>query len=280
MEPRKNIEVELMELSPMLAQSSPTTPYEVPAGYFEHFAEAVLERVQVGGLVTLKGVGKGNPYAVPDGYFDGLADKILNRIKANDALSASDELEFLSPVLGRLKKENPYTLPEGYFEELASNITDGAKAIELVNEELENLSPLMTGLKGKQVYEVPLGYFDTLPALALEKAKLHQPGKVVSLSFGKRIFRYASAAVVAGLLFMAGWMYLGNKTVTIKDVSDSELNEYVETQVGGTDVNLSTEAEVFDLDANDVKDMLADVSDEELQRYMEQSGENNNSITN
>lgn len=283
MEPRKNIEKELMELSPVLAQNWLPTPYQVPPGYFEQFAESMLKRVLNDESSSVLPVGKENPYSIPTGYFDGLADAILNRIKASEADSAKDELEFLSPVLGKLKKENPYTLPEGYFEELASNVTDGAKAIELVNEELENLSPLMNSLKNKNVFEVPQGYFETLPDTILSKAKEQKPAKVVSMNFGRKLMRYASAAVVAGFLFMGGWMYLGkggsipDPAKGVKELSDSELQEYVENQSTGIDNN---ESEVFEIDANDVKDMLADVSDEELQQYVEQSAEGNNTITN
>ena len=91
----------------------------------------------------------GNPYGVPAGYFDRLASEVLNRVKALKAGSATEELEALSPLLSNLPKNNPYQVPEGYFTELAENSTDGAKAIELVNEELENLSPLMNNLRHK-----------------------------------------------------------------------------------------------------------------------------------
>jgi hypothetical protein len=48
MENRKYIINELMELSLVLAQSSPITPYEVPQGYFENLPEAILTQLQTG----------------------------------------------------------------------------------------------------------------------------------------------------------------------------------------------------------------------------------------
>ncbi len=274
-----------MELSPVLAQSNPVTPYEVPQGYFENLPEAILILVQIEEASPVLPASKQNPYSIPTGYFENLADAILNRVKAEKVSSAKEEIEALSPVLGKLNKSNPYTLPTGYFEELATNITDGAKAIELVNEELENLSPLMMSLKNKNVYEAPETYFDTLAATILTRAKEQQPATVVSMNFGKKIMRYAVAVVVAGLIVVGGWFYLNpgvdstDPGIVIKKVSDKELQEYVENQ--NTVLEENTSEGTFEIDAADVKEMLADVSDEELQNYVEQtSGENNNAITN
>jgi hypothetical protein len=256
----------------------------VPQGYFENLPEAILILVQTEEASPVLPASSQNPYSVPTGYFENLAEAILNRVKEEKVSSAKEEIEALSPVLGKLNKSNPYTLPTGYFEELATNITDGAKAIELVNEELENLSPLMMSLKNKNVYEAPETYFDTLATTILTRSKQQQPAKVVSMNFGKKIMRYAVAAVIAGLI-LGGWFYQNpgvdptDPVSVIKKVSDKELQEYVENQ--NTVLEENTSEGIAEIDAADVKEMLADVSDEELQNYVEQtSGENNNAITN
>jgi hypothetical protein len=295
MENRKNIINELMELSPVLAQNNPVTPYEVPQGYFENLPEAILSRVQTGEASPVLPAIKQNPYSVPTGYFENLADTLLNRVKAEKASSAKEELEALSPVLGKLNKTNPYTLPTGYFEDLATNITDGAKAIELVNEELENLSPLMVGLKNKNVYEAPEGYFDSLANDLLAKAK-QQPAKVVSMNFSRKIMRYAAAAMVAAVVLVAGWFIIyekggpvnptGDKIAKelddkMKKVSDDELIKFFEDDNTAVDDNTVAAIQTPEIDAADMKDMLADISDEELQQYLEErTPVNNNSRTN
>jgi len=295
MENRKNIINELQELSPVLAQNNPITPYEVPQGYFENLPEAILTRVQTWDASSVLPATKQNPYSVPGGYFENLADTILNRVKAEKASSAKEEIEALSPVLGKLNKTNPYTLPTGYFEELATNITDGAKAIELVNEELENLSPLMVGLKNNNVYEAPEGYFDSLAITLLAKAK-QQPAKVVSMNVGRKIMRYAAAAVFAAIVFGAGWFIIYDKggpvkpienTIAkelddkMKKVSDDELIKFFEDDNTTVDDNTVAAIQTPEIDAADMKDMLADISDEELQQYLEErTPVNNNSRTN
>jgi len=279
MENRKPILDELKELSPALAQINPATPYQAPQGYFEGLPETMLSLIQADEASTVLSASRQNPYSVPVGYFDNLVDTILNKIKAAEGGSAKEELEFLSPLLGKLNKSNPYTLPAGYFEELPGNITEGAKAIELVNEELENLSELMSSLKTKKTYQAPQNYFAGLAEEILVKAKQQQSAKVISMNVGRKMLRYAAAAMVTGIIVIAGWFVMKPGTDPLKNISDTELQEYVENQ-DGLD-NSDSNEEFFELDAADVKDMLADVSDEELQQYVEQTtSETNNAVTN
>jgi len=280
---------ELGEISPALAgaQIQPVTPYQVPDGYFEGLAEQILARVKAETLPSVLQEAKQNPYAVPEGYFEGLPSIILNRVKT-EALNSNEEIEAISPLLSQLKNKQPFSIPAGYFNDLAENITDGAKAIDVVNEELENLSPLMNELKQKKAYQVPEGYFDGLAEQVLEKAKSQKSAKVVSIGFTRKLIRYAAAAVVAGLMIMGGWFYFNtpftgttdaltkveNEVNNTKLVTDQALQEYVENQSSSIDPVVSTVS--ADIDENDLKEMLADISDEELQAYVEQSGDNNN----
>ena len=322
---------ELNEISPRVAQIGSVNPYQVPAGYFEGLAEQVLQRAKAGEEVkftVLQQAGNNpytvpqsyfdgladtilnrikteeaelsddlrragnNPYRIPQGYFDGLADDILKRVKAEEAANPTEELEILSPLLNKIDKKAPFSTPAGYFGELTDNAVAGAKAIEFVNEELENLSPVMNSLKSKQVYEVPAGYFENLPAQVLEKAKGQQPAKVVSMSFPRKMMRYATAAVVAGLIITAGWIYLGGNntedpaipagdsllatTVELENISDELLEGYIDNQtIGLTEAPVATS---YEIDANDMKDLLAEVSDEELQQYLEKYNLTNDGI--
>jgi hypothetical protein len=284
MENRNTILNELKEISPVVAQIGFQLPYQVPAGYFEGLPEQILARVKGSeeeGSPVL-GSKKDNPYHVPQGYFENFAANILQRIKANEAQTAKDELEALSPLLSGLSKKTPFSTPAGYFEELTDNAVAGARAIDFVNEELENLSPLMNSLKGKNVYEVPAGYFEQLPEQVLQRAK-KQPGKTVSMNFTRRIVRYAAAAVVAGLIITAAWLYLGNGGNTIdpalagiEEVSEEDLQNFIENQtVNPAETSVIASVNV-EMDAEDLQEMLADVSDEELMKYLDQFGAKDN----
>ena len=154
-------------------------------------------------------VGTNLPYQVPQGYFEGLAAAILQRIKT-ESLDAQQEVETLSPLLAGLSKKMPFSVPEGYFSELSGNVVGGVKAIDFVNEELEVISPLMRELKAKNVTKCPQGYFENLAGNVLDKVRERKPAKVVSMNAGRRLMRYAVAAVIAGALAIGGWFYLAN----------------------------------------------------------------------
>jgi hypothetical protein len=296
MENRINILNELREISPKLAEVTATTPYEVPAGYFDGLAGRILQRIKDGeeGSPVL-GEKKDNPYRAPQGYFDNLATIILNRIKAETAETPKEELALLSPLLSQASKKNPFSTPAGYFEELGDNAVAGAKAIEFVNDELENLSPLMNELKSKQVYEVPAGYFEQLPEQVLQKVTTQQPARVVSISFTRKIIRYAAAAIVIGIMFTAGWIFLGKNSpadqpgqqppavaqidVNFDSVSDDMLQSYLDNQNAGLGETTPV-AGNYEITADDMKDMLADVSDAELQHYIDQYGNPKDILTN
>lgn len=271
---------ELKEISPVVAQIGFGNPYQVPAGYFEGLPELILARVKGADGDEVSPVLPGqkiNPYEVPQGYFENFAAKMLQRIKAEEAGTAKEELEVLSPLLSGLSKKTPFSTPAGYFEELTDNAVAGARAIDFVNEELENLSPLMSSLKGKEVYTVPAGYFDQLPEQILQKAK-SQP-KVVSMNFARKVMRYAAAAVVAGLIITAAWLYIGRSTdggsivepslADIENVSDEALDDFFANQTVNPAETAVFATSNVEMDAEDLQEMFADVPDEELQKFVE-----------
>lgn len=65
-----------------------------------------------------------NPFTVPDGYFDGFADQVLQKIRLLAATNetVTKELSTLSPLLSTLKKENPFSVPGNYFSTFTVNI--------------------------------------------------------------------------------------------------------------------------------------------------------------
>lgn len=273
MENRTTILNELKEVSQVVANIGLQNPYQVPQGYFEAVPGQLLKKV------------KGQIYEVPEGYFETLPETLLNRVKTDHV---DDELETLSPLLKQIGKKNPFSLPEGYFSDLSENAVAGAQALDFVQEELS--SPLLGSLKNKQVYEVPTGYFDQLPAQLLNKVQPRQPGKVISMR--KRVIQYAAAAVIAGVVIMAGWMYFGNATTTtngdvppvvasnLEKISDEVLESYIENESILPVAENTVTARNEEMDSNDMKEMLADVSDEDLQQYIEKFNTAKDIITN
>lgn len=227
---------------------------------------------------TVAQISPHNTYQVPAGYFEGLAEAILNKVKAA-SLSPKEELETISPLLNSLSRKLPYEVPQDYFGELPETVVGGVKAIDFVKGELQNISPLMDSLKHKNVYHVPAGYFDNLAGNILDKIKReHRPAKVVSM--GRKVMRYAVAAIIVGVMAVGAWLYFNNSGTPgtavagvekISDdarISEEEMVNFLENQTltaSATTVSFDTNE---DMDASDVKEMLSDVSDEELQQYL------------
>jgi len=293
MENRINILNEFREISPALPNLGAQAPYTVPAGYFEGLAAQVLLRIkaQDNDDAALTHISKAPVYDVPAGYFDTLADTILNRVRASAAGSPADELALLSPVLSRLDRKSPFSAPEGYFSDLSDNVVSGVQAIEFVNVELENLSPLMAGLKDINVFQAPNGYFEQLPDKVLDRVR-KQPARVVSISFRKRVMRYAAAAVLVGIMAIGGYKVFtsGNgkqvdpaevavKKAGIDKVPDQDIENFLtDNTIALADAGtIVTNDSISDADA---KDLLANVSDDELQSYLEEHGGINKPATN
>jgi hypothetical protein len=235
---KNDISDELKALSILVDGISRQHPYTVPAGYFDTLAQQVLNRIAAKSLT----------FTVPDGYFDNFASRVLDRIKAGKEAevfsgaevfsapeiigeSVQEELARLSATVSRISRETPYRLPEGYLDEL---------------------SPILTVLKDRPTYEAPAGYFDGLAADAT--AKMGQagndvaprPAKVIGIgSRGKVLtgnwWKYSAAAVIAGVILTLSW-----------------------PQLQTASMNATARAMPIDL-----SNVLAKVSDQEMQTYLD-----------
>lgn len=228
------------------------------------------------------------PYEVPAGYFDKLPDIIMEMIANEQYESVSGELQSLSPLLSGISRNTPYEVNQEYFNDFSTNVLAGANAIDFVNSELENLPGFLEDIKHKQTYTIPKGYFEALPDAIFKELKIEQAtaptqAKVIKGNFSNKIFRYAAAAAIIGFMFIAGWLFWGGKQVApnggniasiekeVKAVSDSDLNNFVEKNTLGGSLALYTDS--TQLADDDVRYMLADVSDADLQQYLyEQTG--------
>jgi hypothetical protein len=279
---------ELNQLGSSLSKFPVVNPYKVPAGYFDGFPARMFNIVSESTLPAAL-AGLPTPYQVPGGYFDSLPDTILNKAKASSAAdqplsseqSPADELAGLSSILSGVGKSTPYSVPANYFNELSGNIVSGVHAVDQVNEELENLSPLMMTLKPVNVFSVPAGYFEGLPDVILNRVSqaTEVPAKLVKGNFSRRIIQYAAAALITGLMITAGFFIMNRNNaqpeiVSIKGLeekaaqtSDEEILNYLATQpmpINDSLINADPE-----IKADAILEMLANVSDEELQQYMQ-----------
>lgn len=195
--------------------------------------------------------------------------------RQNDILQ---ELMENAPELARIAPVMPYKVPAGYFEDLPDLILMRIRTMNVTapNEELEVISPLLAGLKKEMPYSVPQDYFETLvPQPKKEQAPVR------SISFPKRALRYAAAAAVAGIIALTVWftsdrsavtdntMLAQNDSVDAKDISnitDVEIENFLEGNISVINYDPSVSAD--DIKAEDVRLMLAEISDTELETYL------------
>ena len=209
-----------------------------------------------------------NIYSVPSGYFEGFSEQILNLINANESLSS-------------LPKEMPFSVPAGYFDELDEKIMESIRRhsdYQTSKEELESISPLVSSLNKRPVYTVPKGYFENFKPGVEEKKE----PMVVSIT-GRKWLRYAAAAIIVGVILMAGAIAFNNKN---KDSAGKTLAK-LEKEVKKINDVKSTENLIDFMDAgmnekelassqksvktDDVQQLLKDVSIDELKDFNEES---------
>jgi len=288
MENADNILNELKEISPLLAGlSGDKNPFRSPETYFANLPDLILKRIRALSADSpiaeitalseiLNQIPRVQPFHLPTGYFENFPNQVIERMQSDRAASPEEELKILSPLLSGMDKKSPFEAPAGYFNELAGSLTAGIQAVEFVNDELENQSPLMARLKRKGTYEVPEGYFEHFPENMLNRVKGQHKGegKLISFPGRKAWLRYAAAAAVTGILLTTGYfLFNGSNKVGVdplnglSKVSDQEIMNYLDNQdLPLADITSNSTA-ILDLNDNDIKDLLNEIPDGELQQY-------------
>lgn len=86
------------------------------------------------------------PYGCPSDYFQNLAENLLEGVKA-----ANSNIEEVSDIVTQLPKGNPFELPQNYFDTVSIDFFDSLQSIE----SLENRIP-----RNSEPFTVPVGYFE------------------------------------------------------------------------------------------------------------------------
>ena len=203
-------------------------------------------------------------FTVPEGYFENFAASVWAKIKTQQT-NVTDELEHLSPVLAAIPKTTPFSVPENYFSHLATGLP------ALVNDEA--LPEILKSHTKQMPYTVPSGYFEGLTAQVA--AKVAPKAKVVS--FSTRVMRFAAAAVITGVIAVAGVLYLNNRSTALdpaeqphawveqklQNVSNQDLEAFINT----ADVGFNSK-ELAKHSKGEVRQMLRDVSTNELNAFL------------
>jgi|SRR5580692_484144 hypothetical protein len=295
MEERNEISVELSAISALVGGISRQIPYGIPVGYFDQLPATVMSRV--GGSSSIARGSSILPaqspsFQVPDGYFDGFAAQVLARIKGG--ATAGDELP---AIFNRISRVTPYQIPEGYWEELSPllAVLRDKPAYAVPEGYFNELSPVLTVAHEGSTYRVPEGYFGALVGQILEKIA---PARVIPMervATGKVLkgnwWKYSSVASIAAcLLLIFSWPQVDNKkgggamppdiTQALQKVSDKEMQAYLDDQHTLLTDPVGTSTATLDMNEGEVKSLLGEVTDNDLQQYMEEHGKADDLATN
>jgi hypothetical protein len=203
---------------------------------------------------------KKTPFSVPDGYFDNLASQIMGRIRTSE-ISAAEEIRELSPLLAGLSRTLPFQVPAGYFE-------DNIQVLPVLTaaDPVPSFSRIMP-------YEIPAGYFESLPDRIL--ARFAEPKAKVIPIMRRKWMKLAVAACVAAVITISGLVYMNRPASSgasgadplaseLKSVPTSELDAFLNSVEGSSATAQGT------VRTGEVKELLQDVSDKELDAFLEQ----------
>lgn len=190
-----------------------------------------------------------NVYAVPENYFEVFAEQILRTTNPLYSLPASE------PHFSEV--------PEGYFESLPLNILNKIKSLESNGaEQISEMSPMLYSVQNKNVYSVPKGYFENFPSTIIKAVR--PQAKVVAMTRRATIWKYARAAVVAGIVAVSALWVINNPSQ----------NPAV---TAGTKVNIIPsyfKDAVQYKNEQQIEDGIAKLDDEDIIKYLETTGNN------
>lgn len=145
-------------------------------------------------------------------------------------------------------------------------------------EELAEIAPGLAGIKKEMPYKVPDGYFENLAPQAV----IPKETPVRSISSGRKIFRYAAAAVVAGIIAVTVWYNTTTEKTSatlaktestetpqqllqeVDAISDDEMEIYMEGNISSYELPASKDQ----INDEDINLMLLEISDKELETYL------------
>jgi hypothetical protein len=156
-----------------------------------------------------------------------------------------------------------------------------------INEELEVIAPLLKNISRQPVQSVPEGYFEQL-SIKLPA----QSAPVVKMSLVRKWMGYAAAALVAGILVTAGFIFTDSDVqrfnyeqysridvpAEMNKLSDDELQSYLTTAtvLSGAGHTSSAVSEEINETVTAETAILNQVSDEALEQFLSEHTGNSN----
>ena len=184
------------------------------------------------------------------------------------------ELQEISASVANLNGTTPYSLPSSYFENFPQKILERIEK-EILTTEDPVLSASLHSMKDVNPFKVPDQYFKQFNVKLPES----QP-KVISINY-KRWVSYAAAACISGLI--VGLVFFSKpteKSVSLAEHSISHeametyLSEAETLDIGEKDAESLTieNNTLVDVSPSSISEMLKDIPDKDISRFMDLNG--------
>ena len=209
-------------------------------------------------------------YLVPDGYFQQFAQSVLDRIRATESLSAGEELASLSPFLASIPKKIPYGVPEGYFGNISADL-EGITNGEGLPEVIAQVGKLMPYDVPSGYFEnLPATLLDKVSAPPpASKVISFNVRKWVTYAAAAAIIGIISYSSIFFLgnrntePTVGSEEWIANK---LQNVSSKELDEFINI----ADVSTASVGQKPSAGKTELRNLLKDVPNDELEKFLKE----------
>lgn len=225
----------------------------VPTNYFEDLSMEVLSAIEINR--ALAGLPSQVPYEIPKDYFNTFASNIAQEIQ-------------LEHFIENLPAKLPFEVPNQYFDNLHSEI------MELNEQEL-----FLSSLPKVNAYDLPVGYFEHLSTNIISKTKI--ANNIAPLRATRNYYSKMSIAASLFVILALGFLLMtqnsknsGSIESQLAQISDNEINDYIEEHAFEFDHHLSyqaiDESQIdFNLLENEIyNSYFENISDEEMHNFL------------
>lgn len=151
-----------------------------------------------------------------------------------------------------------------------------------VFEEMEEIAPILNSISKQPIYSVPPNFFDQLNPR--KEAIVVKSSKFLYFTKSKKILTYTIAAIIIGLLTVGMFLFTGKQQTpstaanvqTVPEVnrlSEQEIVDFLKT-TSPTESMVISNSNSNKKDV-DIKRMVDEMSDKEIQQFLEENGEKN-----
>lgn len=222
-------------------------PYEMPASYFENSALRFLEGAKASEAqedpILDAEVSKSMPFEVPQAYFEQLADCTLREAMSTEASEST---------LRSLPISERQEVPEGYFENFATEVI---AIISHTEKDIDTDTSFLESIGNAMPFETPQGYFEQLPQVVADAPKAQaaeasQDGKpVMKLNRYKSRGKWATTLAAACVMMIFGFGALWMLKPAENEMSSKQLAFKMLNSVSDEDIEkyIENELENFDI---------------------------------